>query len=270
MGAHIRAYLPKLNSLDLKDTMLRKAVAPLLSACVGGLKNIRTQAALDRMSCEALVKHCDTLEVLEVMTILAFSSKTLRRVLFSSPRLKALITLDDKPDVSKFLDGRQRYDVLTETYAGEGRHLQRRVHDRLARLTNLEELCLGHETRSNIFPESFFDGGESEDYQYECLEMTLESGLDQLKDLKNLRVLDVQRMEQRIGLEQVRWMTSHWPRLREIRGLCNDGNNLEAAEWLWKHFPMIKVKVSSRCFYCATILDGILKEQVYSGMTPEP
>lgn len=34
-----------------------------------------------------------------------------------------------------------------------------------------------------------------EDYQYECLAMTLESGPDQIKDLKDLWVLDVQRME---------------------------------------------------------------------------
>ncbi|KAF9079833.1 hypothetical protein BGX29_005903, partial [Mortierella sp. GBA35] len=62
--------------------------------------------------------------------------------------------------------------------------------------------------------------------------MTLESGLDQLKSLRKLRVLDVLRMEQRIGLKEVRWMSQHWPRLRVIRGLCDDGDNLEAAEWL--------------------------------------
>ncbi|KAF9312830.1 hypothetical protein BG003_005866, partial [Podila horticola] len=263
----------------------------------------------------ALGKHCATLEELEVMSILAFSSKTLHRVLSSSPRLKALITIDDKwrlrrripfleakdfidvhplsntlnpwasetslkvlktkitniprPDVSKVLDGGQRSIYLTETYAGEGKHIQRRVHERLARYTNLEELCLGHDTRANIYPHSFYDGGDGEDYQYECLEMTVESGLDQLKDLKNLRVLDVQRMEQRIGLKEVQWMTLHWPRLREIRGLYDNGDNLEAAEWLWKHFPMIKVKVSSRSFFCSTILDDILKEQVYSRLTPK-
>ncbi|KAG0010911.1 hypothetical protein BGZ81_002490, partial [Podila clonocystis] len=243
---------------------------------------------MDRVSCEALAKHCATLEELEVKSILAFSSKTLHRIMSSSPRLKALITIDDmwrlqcripfleakdfidvlplsdnlnpwlserslkvlktkitcipRPDVSKVLDGGQRFVYLTEAYAGEGRHLQGRVYERLARFTNLEELCLGHDTRANIFPESLYDGGDGEDYQYECLEMTVESGLDQLKDLKNLRVLDVQRMEQRIGLKEVQWMTLHWPRLREIRGLCDDGDNLGAAEWLWKHFPVIKVK----------------------------
>ncbi|KAF9309901.1 hypothetical protein BG003_009156, partial [Podila horticola] len=242
--------------------------------------------------------------------------KTLHRVLSSSPRLKALITIDDKwrhrsripyidakdfievhplsfilnpwasetslkvlktkisciprPDVSKDLDGGYRFDALMETYAGEGKHIQRRVYERLARFTNLEELCLGHDARPNIYPESFYNGGAGEDYQYECLEMTLETGLAQLKDLKNLRVLDVQRMEQRIGLKEVQWMALHWLRLREIRGLCDDGDNLEAAKWMWKHSPMITVKVSPRGFYCATILDSILKGQVSSRMTPKP
>lgn len=82
------------------------------------------------------------------------------------------------------------------------------------------------------------------DYQYGCLEMTLESGLDQLKSLKNLRVLGVQRMAQRIGIKEVQWMTQHWPKLRVIQGLCDNGDNLEAAEWLGN--PMITVEVSSR------------------------
>jgi hypothetical protein len=129
---------------------------------------------------------------------------------------------------------------------------------------------LGHDTRANIYPESLYDGSASKSYQYDCLEMTLESGLDQLKDLKNLRVLDVQRMEQRIGLKEVQWMSLHWPRLREIRGLCDDDDNLETIGWLWRHFPRIKVGISSRSFYCATILDDVLKEHFYSRKTPKP
>lgn len=107
---------------------------------------------------------------------------------------------------------------------------------------------MGQAARANVSLESVYYGGEGEDYQYDCLEMTLESGLDQLKGLNNLRVLDVQRMEQRIGLKEVQWMSQYWPRLREIRGLCDDGDNLKAVEWLWKHSPMIKVKLSSRWF----------------------
>ncbi|KAF9324139.1 hypothetical protein BG006_000825 [Podila minutissima] len=294
LAARIRTYLPKVNSIVFKDKMVRKAVTPLISACMGGWKTVRTQATLDRMSCKALVKHCGTLEVLEVKAILTFSSSTLQCVLSSSPGLKVLITIDDKwrrrrripyleakdfidihplsntlnpwasekalkvlktkityiprPDVSKYLGGGQRFDALTETYAGEGRHLQRRVLERLARFTNLEELCLGHDTMANIYPESLYEGGTNEDYQYDCLEMTLESGMSQLRNLKNLRVLDVRRMAQRIGIKEVQWMTRHWSKLQVIRGLHDDGDNLKAAEWLWKHSPMITVEVLSKAF----------------------
>ncbi|KAF9131845.1 hypothetical protein BGW39_001233 [Mortierella sp. 14UC] len=114
------------------------------------------------------------------------------------------------------------------------------------------------------------DAIDGEDYRYECLKMALESGLDQLKGLKNVRALDVQRMEQRVGIKEVEWMTQHWPRLNELRGLCDDGDNLEAIGWLWRHFPRIKVGVSSRSLYRATILDDVLKEHIYSRKTPKP
>ncbi|KAF9944865.1 hypothetical protein BGZ72_001885, partial [Mortierella alpina] len=69
-----------------------------------------------------------------------------------------------------------------------------------------------------------------DNYQYECLEMTLESGLMNLHGLKKLQVLDVQGMAQRIGVDEVQWMTEHWPKLRAIYGLWNHGVNKEAAD----------------------------------------
>ncbi|KAF9276043.1 hypothetical protein BGZ74_003769 [Mortierella antarctica] len=272
--------------------MLNVVPASLLSACLGGWKNIRIDTKLDRTSCKALAEHCDKLEVLQVTSILGDSSSTLCQILSSSPKLKILITSDGKfhvqpripyleaedfvdahrgtlnpwacetcikvlktkitriprPDVTKLLDGRQRVDALTETCTREGRLIQQHVYERLSRLTNLEELCLGYDTKEHSRLRSSRDAMDGEDHQYECLEMTLESGLDQLKSLKKLRVLDVQRMEQRIGLKEMQWMSQHWPRLRVIRGLCDDGDNLEASKWLWKHSPMITVEVSSRAF----------------------
>ncbi|KAF9079625.1 hypothetical protein BGX23_003573 [Mortierella sp. AD031] len=162
--------------------------------------------------------------------------------------LKTKITRIPRPDVTKLLDGRQRADALKETCTREGKQLQQCVYERLSRFINLEELCLGLDSkerrRRRLYPLRGGMGGE--DYQYECLEMTLESGLDQLKALKNLRVLDVRMMAQRIGLKEVQWMTQNWLKLQVIQGLHDGGDNLEAAEWLWKHAPMITVEVSSR------------------------
>ncbi|KAI8596983.1 hypothetical protein EDD21DRAFT_407953 [Dissophora ornata] len=236
-----------------------------------GWKNVRTDVSLDPLACAALLKHCGTLETVQVTNISKSSSSTLRHILSSSPRLQAMTTTDDRwyyqrqfpflkakdfvdmrhdsgiltpwaslkvlktkitciprPDVTELLDGRQRIGFSPESQI---QHVQQRVYERLARFINLEELFLGHGTM---------------DYQYECLEMTLESGLAQLKRLKNLGVLDVQMMAQRIGLKEVQWMTQNWPKLQVIQGLHDDGDNFKAAEWLWKHSPMITVKVSSR------------------------
>ncbi|KAF9079418.1 hypothetical protein BGX23_004145, partial [Mortierella sp. AD031] len=135
---------------------------------------------------------------------------------------KIKITCIPRPDVTKLLDGRQRDDALKETRAQVGKQLQKRIYERLSRFINLEELCLGHGAKENRRLSHSDDAIDGEDYQYECLEMTLESGLDQLKGLKNLRVLDVRMMAQRIGLKEVQWMTQYWPRLREIRGLWDD------------------------------------------------
>ncbi|KAF9315928.1 hypothetical protein BG006_003670, partial [Podila minutissima] len=65
---------------------------------------------------------------------------------------------------------------------------------------------------------------------------------DVTKWLKNLQVLDVQMMAQWIGLKEVQWMTQNWLKLQVIPGLHTDGDNLKAAEWLWKHSPMITVE----------------------------
>ncbi|KAG0355624.1 hypothetical protein BGZ54_001066 [Gamsiella multidivaricata] len=288
MEARIRDYLPNVDSIVFKDKRNSQAIAPLLSACTRGWKNVRTDVSLDPLACAALIKHCDTLETVQVTNLLKSSSRTLRHILSSSPRLQVMTTTDDRwyyqrrfpflkaqdfvdmrhdsgiltpwasetslkvlktkitctprPDVTELLDGRQRIGFPPGFHI---QHVQQRVYERLARFINLEELILGHGTMVKARYGTHYDNYR-EDYQYECLEMTLESGLAQLKRLKNLRVLDVQMMAQRIGLKEVQWMTQNWPKLQVIQGLHDDGDNLKAAEWLWKHSPMITVEVSSR------------------------
>ncbi|KAG0212246.1 hypothetical protein BGX28_006599 [Mortierella sp. GBA30] len=139
-------------------------------------------------------------------------------------------------------EGRHR-TPHAEASACQRKDLQRRVYERLSRFINLEELCLGHDASTSDHPIPSGDGEEHNDFQYKCLEIILESGLDQLKNLRNLRVLNVRWMEQRIGVEEVQWMTLHSPRLRQIRGLCNSRSNLKAMEWLQENTPMVKAQV---------------------------
>jgi hypothetical protein len=120
---------------------------------------------------------------------------------------------------------------MDETYPGEGRMLQHRVYERLSRLVNLEVLWLGH----NPYDSSAFQYSD----QFECLEMSLESGLDQLEGLKRLQVLNVSLMATRIARKEAQWMAEQWPKLRKIHGLEDRGESRKAREWFTRNRPLI-------------------------------
>lgn len=108
------------------------------------------------------------------------------------------------------------YRSTKESCPDQGREIQGQVYDRLARLTNLETLWLGH--GPYIVCKRYVDGKE------ECdgLEMSLESELHRLARLKFLRDLNVFCIKSRIGLKEAQWMIEYWPRLRIIYGLEMD------------------------------------------------
>lgn len=130
-------------------------------------------------------------------------------------------------------------EVLREAYLGQSQELQHLVYERLARFSHLEELHLGHESR-DVGDEFLYIDGDA-DYQYECLEMTLKSGLWILEGLSELRVLSVMRMETRIGVEEVKWMVKHWPKLQAIHGLNVNRDEREASQWLKEECPWIQM-----------------------------
>ncbi|KAF9097889.1 hypothetical protein BGX29_007879 [Mortierella sp. GBA35] len=137
-------------------------------------------------------------------------------------------------------------EVLQETHPGQGRELQRRVYERLSRFRHLEVLGLGHDDRDFGNEGRFVEDAEGlfifgdKDYQYECLEMSLDSGLRMLEGMKRLQVLNVMRMSTLIDVEEMRWMAESWPRLKEIVGLNTEGNELETEKWLKENCPSIK------------------------------
>ncbi|KAF9905656.1 hypothetical protein EC991_001486 [Linnemannia zychae] len=104
---------------------------------------------------------------------------------------------------------------------------QRRILQQLGQLTHLRALRLGRYGRDHNDPfyvqldirgvqplmlvDSYF--------QTDCLELSLESGLDELAGLEQLEELDVSQMAHRIGMEEVRWMVEHWPNLKTVEGL---------------------------------------------------
>ncbi|KAK3813004.1 MAG: hypothetical protein J3Q66DRAFT_371573 [Benniella sp.] len=92
--------------------------------------------------------------------------------------------------------------IKNEAYLGQGPEIQRQVYDRLARLTNLETLVLGEVASKWLY----------------CvgLAMSLESGLHRLSRMTALKELHVPHLAMSIGVEEVQWMTEHWPKLRMI------------------------------------------------------
>lgn len=261
------------DAIDLTDN----EIATLLSGCRKGWKVVEAKNTVRfrGAAMEALATHFGTLEELAVYGCSGFKGIHLARVLSFSPRLRSLAAIDDECylrstyphfDADTFIDknpktgslntwacetslrvlkvkitGIPRPDVnsdgVDERYPGEGRIIQRQVYDRLARLTNLETLWLGHHP-------FFMDERYSDErrYQFDCLEMSLESGLDKLSGLKELKELNVMGMRTRIGPEEVQWMTQQWPKLHVISGLDNWRNNNKAVIWLREHHPEIEVK----------------------------
>ncbi|KAG0265322.1 hypothetical protein BG011_005022 [Mortierella polycephala] len=228
---------------------------------------------------EALVRHYPTLEVLKVDGCGDFMGDDLARVLFSCPNLHTLVGIDDgsylentygeidactlidrDPDTDSLktwacesslkvlkikikniprLDVEDQFDVIAEAYPGQGRELQSRVYERLARLVNLEILWLGH------YPYIVYDKHkEPREDQCDCLDMSLENGLGKLEGLKELKELNVSSMATRIGPKEVQWMTEHWPKLRAIYGLSkdDDSDGDKAVEWLQQHCRKIKTQ----------------------------
>lgn len=151
----------------------------------------------------------------------------------------------------------------------ESRDLQRKVLKQLGQLTRLRTLSLGtlgYSIHEPIYSQLEIKGIRTmiveEAVQIDCLELTLESGLDELVGLKDLEVFGAYQMAHRIGLPEVKWMVNNWPKLKTIHGLryehrdCdlrdqngeeeaedNDGENevVETIVWIRENRPDIKV-----------------------------
>ncbi|KAG0281260.1 hypothetical protein BGZ95_005402 [Linnemannia exigua] len=93
------------------------------------------------------------------------------------------------------------------------------LYDSIAPLTNLRELCLV----------SVKDPVDCDPMNREvCL--SLEEGLDRWEGLKELEVLDVEYLNHQIGIREVQWMVKCWPRLKVIRGLVFQEDELSKNE----------------------------------------
>ncbi|KAG0071734.1 hypothetical protein BGZ89_009608 [Linnemannia elongata] len=111
----------------------------------------------------------------------------------------------------------------------KSRFIQRKVLGQLGRLTNLRQITLGLEMDVNLGrcydsccyeSEGFLSDEEycvemeadpDPGQQYACLTLTLEDGLDLLKDLKSLRRIRFEKMSHCMTDKERKWMMSNWP-----------------------------------------------------------
>ncbi|KAF9974927.1 hypothetical protein BGZ73_001588 [Actinomortierella ambigua] len=131
-------------------------------------------------------------------------------------------------------------------------NIQRQVFQQLGKLTKLRLLLLGdqrlqipaHE-RSRFQAFGHFD----------CLDFSLAldsgdernkgaGGLRYLAHLNELEILDVAGLLHNIGIEEVTWMLSYWPKLKKIHGLAHgyNGGNIQAMQFLRNNYPSVALR----------------------------
>ncbi|KAF9390918.1 hypothetical protein CPB97_008023 [Podila verticillata] len=112
------------------------------------------------------------------------------------------------------------------------RQIQRQVYRHLAKQTHLYEVYLG----------ALLGDANNPQHLWYSLEMTLESGLDELVDLKNLSTLTLHNMNHRMGAKELNWICSQWPELRSIDGLCVKRGKLPADIEEWRNEQLERVR----------------------------
>ncbi|KAF9148496.1 hypothetical protein BG015_009778 [Linnemannia schmuckeri] len=171
---------------------------------------------LDLSAQWALREHAGTLEALFLQGCDTFGAY-IDEMLCSSPRLKRIVVnLDDEgwPYTDPMFPG----NVPDVT---EGLELQRELYRRLGRLTKLKELIVGFiedDEFSSLFWPTLYDdpsislatsGGRQPSHA-----TNLENGLDLLKDLKQLRRVELPDLKARGFMKfekDLVWTKTHWP-----------------------------------------------------------
>ncbi|KAF9541805.1 hypothetical protein EC957_002640 [Mortierella hygrophila] len=227
----------------------------LLDRCTAGLKKVIYCLRDKSWGCfefdtatQALIEHADTLEVFRLEGDYVSGGSPINRLLCSLPNLKELCfqgdpslgrggTLDaseivksdwvcsnleifgcdigniPRPDITRNIAGEPANKRVKSGTPQESMDLQRQVYAKLAKFTKLRKLSLGFpaDCSSSKYRRAYEDNF----MQFDCLAMTLESGLDLLKDLKGLEEVDLYHMEfgnRGYAEEEEEWMKANWPK----------------------------------------------------------
>ncbi|KAG0042628.1 hypothetical protein BGZ89_006808, partial [Linnemannia elongata] len=117
-----------------------------------------------------------------------------------------------RPDITRKIAGEPAYKWVKSGTPQESMDLQRQIYAKLARFTKLRKLSLGFPVNLSARRHRYVNLDNL--MQFDGLAMTLESGLDLLKDLKELDEVELYLLEFGIRsyAEEVEWMKTNWPK----------------------------------------------------------
>ncbi|KAG0261435.1 hypothetical protein DFQ27_002958 [Actinomortierella ambigua] len=176
---------------------------------------------------QEILSKAPRLRTLRAHWLIHDNSITARDILSSEWATTSLEHVDFKINVPRVDD--EGGGAPDSPAAQSSRAIQRQVLRRLGQQKNLRKLMVGGKVVSS----------STEDYEFQrnCLEMTLESGLDELAGLKNLVELDIHDMDHRVGVPELEWMVENFPKLECVKGMAQSLNSPspEVREWLQTH-----------------------------------
>jgi hypothetical protein len=227
------AQFINLSSAEWRRLVFRESIRPKLGIEFGP------------KSFEALFKHAKSLEIFRMETRNSTAEKNIDRLLCTAPKLKELYLSGNyetilggwldarvivnsewvcadlevfhcrignipRPDITRTIARKSASKHVKRGTKEESVGLQRQIYSKLARLTKLQELRLG--LQMDTKSADYFRGNKEFWRQYDCLAMTVESGLDLLKGLKDLRIVGLEDMEIYIdGDAEQSWFEENWP-----------------------------------------------------------
>ncbi|KAF9309497.1 hypothetical protein BG003_009696 [Podila horticola] len=219
------------------------------------------------MTAAAIQTRCEHLEELNVSNCSWISSRYMQQILELAPRLKVLeamrsadeqhrttpvlaaisilateewatLSLEslvcqiEVPRPDTHVAPTKRKEGLASPTIEHSRDMQRQVLRRLARQTKLREFQLG--------PNCEDEGALDPRFHWYSLELSLDSGLEELVALKEIKVLSVSLTNHRVGIRELEWMVENWPRLETVHGLVRDASSESEQEvmvWLDANRP---------------------------------
>ncbi|KAF9374456.1 hypothetical protein BGX21_004124, partial [Mortierella sp. AD011] len=159
---------------------------------------------------KSIRRHLDTLRELDISGCSLVTGAMNREVLYSSPQLEVFKT---GSILAKSVEGDAPWACLSLKSLricfifNEGdKDTQRMIFKRLSRLTRLRSIEVGD------------PGGEELQVGQVGLDFRLESGLNELQSLRQLRQVNVVGLGQSLEREDIQWMSNNWKSLVSIHG----------------------------------------------------